>query len=189
LLIHPERSADTDHFVHIIPQFDLDVLALTGYPYICLAKFTKKVQRRSSLLAKRQLQGVLPASLLERFPHVVGHAIEAVGGTKPFDALMRTLVVVIADPVIKPLRGVGKGSKVSVLQKLGPYGFPEPLDLAQGHGVVRSRANVRYTLTLKNLLELGLATPGGELPAIVREYLPGSSPLAYSALEDFEHSL
>jgi hypothetical protein len=49
------------------------------------------------------LQGVLLASLLERFLHVVGHAIEAVGGTKPLYALVGTLVVVIADPVIEPL--------------------------------------------------------------------------------------
>jgi hypothetical protein len=103
LLIHPERSADTDRFVHIIPQFDLDVLPFTGYPYICCAEFTKKVQRRSSLLAKCQLQSVFPASLLERFLHIVGHAIEAVGRTKPLYALVGTLVVVIADPVIEPL--------------------------------------------------------------------------------------
>ena len=89
--------------MHLIPQFDLDVLAFTGYPYICLAKFTKKVQRRSSLLAKGQLQGVFPASLLERFLHIVGHAIEAVGRTKPVYALVGTLVVIIPDPVIEPL--------------------------------------------------------------------------------------
>ena len=89
--------------MHIIPQFDLDVLSFTGYPYIRLTKFTKKVQRRSSLLAKGQLQGVFPASLPERFLHVVGHAIEAVSGTKTVYALVGTLVVVIADPVIEPL--------------------------------------------------------------------------------------
>ncbi len=89
--------------MHIIPQFDLDLLAFTGYPYIRLAKFTKKVQRRSSLLAECQLQGVFPASLLERFLHIVGHAIEAVRWTKPLYALVGTLVVVIADPVIEPL--------------------------------------------------------------------------------------
>jgi hypothetical protein len=54
---------------------------------------------------------------------------------------------------------------------------------------MRSRANVRYALTLENLLKLRLATPCGKLPAVVREYLPGSSPLPYSALYHFEHSL
>ena len=89
--------------MHIISQFDLYVFSFSDDPYICLAKFTKKVQRRSSLLPKGQLKGVFPASLLERFLHIVGHSIEAVGGTKPLYALVGTLVVVIADPVIEPL--------------------------------------------------------------------------------------
>jgi Na+-transporting NADH:ubiquinone oxidoreductase subunit NqrA len=89
--------------VHIFPHFDLDVLAFTGEPYICLAKFTKKVQRRSSLLTKGQLQGVFPASLPERFLHVIGHPIEAVGRTKTVYALVGTLVVIVSDPVIQPL--------------------------------------------------------------------------------------
>lgn len=89
--------------MHIVSQSDLDVLPFAGDPYICLAKLTKKVQRRSSLLAKGQLQGVLPASLPERFLHVIGHPIEAISRTKPVYALMGTLVVVIPDPVIEPL--------------------------------------------------------------------------------------
>jgi hypothetical protein len=175
--------------VHIISQFDLDVLAFAGNPYIRLPKLTKKVQRRSSLLAKGQLQGVFPASLPKRFLHVISHPIEPVGRTKSLYTLMGTLVVVIADPVIQPLGGVGKGGEVSLFQKLRPYGFPKPLDLAQGHGVMRGRTNVRYALTFENLLKLGLPTPGCELPAVVRQDLPGGSPLAYSAFYHFEHCL
>ena len=89
--------------MHTIPQFDLDVLPFTGYPYICCAEFTKKVQRRSSLLAKGQLQGVFPASLFEGLLHIVGHSIESVGRAKPLYALMGALVVVVPDPVIQPL--------------------------------------------------------------------------------------
>jgi hypothetical protein len=128
--------------VHIISQFDLDILPFAGDPHICFTKLTKKVQRRSSLLAKGQLQGVFPASLPERFLHVLCHAIEAVSGTKTVYALVGTLVVVIADPVIEPLGGIGKGGEVGLFQELGPYGFPEPLDLSQGHGVMGGRANV-----------------------------------------------
>jgi hypothetical protein len=175
--------------MYIVPQFDLDVLAFAGNPYIRLPKLTKKVQRRSSLLAKGQLQGVFLASLPKRFLHVISHPIETLGRTKPLYTLMGTLVVVIADPVIQPLGGVGKGGEVSLFQKLGPYGFPEPLDLAQGHGVMRGRANVRYALTFENLLKLSLAAPGSELPPVVRQDLPGSSPLTYGALYHFEHGL
>jgi hypothetical protein len=47
------------------------------------------------------------------------------------------------------------------------------------------RANMQYALSLEHLLELGLATPSGELAAIVRQDLPGSSPLAYSTLREW----
>jgi hypothetical protein len=89
--------------MHIISQFDFDVFPPTSDPYIGLAKFTKKVQRGSSLLAKGQLKRIVPASLPEGFLHVIGHAIESVSGTKPVYALVGTLVVVISDPVIEPL--------------------------------------------------------------------------------------
>jgi hypothetical protein len=55
--------------------------------------------------------------------------------------------------------------------------------------MMRGRANVRYALSLEHLLELGLTTPGGELAAVVRQDLPGSSPLAYGTLDHFKHSL
>jgi hypothetical protein len=89
--------------VHIISQPDLDVLPFAGDPYIRFAKFTKKIQRGASLLAKGQLKRIVPASLPEGFLHVIGHAIETVGRTEPFYALVGTLVVVISDPVIQPL--------------------------------------------------------------------------------------
>jgi hypothetical protein len=44
-------------------------------------------------------------------------------------------------------------------------------------------------LTLQHLLKLRLAAPGGKLPAVVRQDLPGSPPLAYSALYHFQHGL
>jgi hypothetical protein len=122
--------------VHIISQFDLDILPFTDNPDIGLTQFTKKVQRRSSLLTEGQLKGIVPASLPERFGHVVSYPIEAVRGTKTVYALVGALVVVIADPVIESLACVGKGGKVSILQKLGPYGFPEPLYFAESHGVM-----------------------------------------------------
>jgi hypothetical protein len=89
--------------MHIIAQPDLDVLAFAGDPYIRFAKSTKKVQRGSSLLANGQLEGVFPAPLPESFLHIVGHAIEAISRTKTVYALVRTLVVVVPDPVIEPL--------------------------------------------------------------------------------------
>ncbi len=167
MFIHPQRSAYTDHLVNLVPQLHLDVLTFTGYPHVSLSKFTKKVQGRSSLLAQRELKGVLFTSLFDSFLNIIGYAVKTVCRTEPVDPLVRALVVVVADPVIKPLAGVGERSEHRVLQKLGPDRLPEPLDLAQGHGMVRSRTDVVDPLAFENLLELGLAPPGRELPAII----------------------
>jgi hypothetical protein len=102
---------------------------------------------------------------------------------------MRALMVVIADPVIETLAGVGKGGKERVLQKFCPDRLPEPLDLAQGHGVMRSRANVADPLALEYFLELGLSAPGSKLTTVVRENISGSAPLTDSALYHFKHCL
>jgi hypothetical protein len=64
LFVHSEWSADTDHLMHVIPQLHLDILTLASYPNVSLPKFTKKIQRRSSLLAKGELQGVFLTALL-----------------------------------------------------------------------------------------------------------------------------
>jgi len=101
--------------MNLIPQLHLDVLTLAGYPYVSLTKFTKKIQRRSSLLAQRQLQGVFPAALLQRFFNVIGNAVKSVGREEPVYTLVRALMVVIADPVVETLAGVGKGSKIRVI--------------------------------------------------------------------------
>jgi hypothetical protein len=150
-----------------LAQLHLDILALAGHPHVSLSKFTKKVQGRSSLLAQRELKGVLFTSLFDSFLNIIGYAVKTVCRTEPVDPLVRALVVVVADPVIEPLAGVGERSKHRVLQKLGPHRLPEPLDFAQGHGVVGSRTDVVDPLAFENLLELGLAPPGRELPAII----------------------
>jgi hypothetical protein len=98
-------------------------------------------------------------------------------------------MVVVADPVIEALAGVGERSEHRVLQKLGPDRFPEPLDLAQGHRVVRGRAHVADALTLEHFLKLGLPTPGRELPAIIGKDLTRRAPLADRALHHLKNGL
>ena len=137
--INPERGADPDHLVNLIPQPNLDVLALAQNPDIRLTQFTKKVQRRSSLLAQRQLQSVLPAPLLDRLLHVGNNPVKPIRRTGAVNALVRTLMVVVVDPVVETLAGVGKRSEHRILQKFRPDRLPEPLDLAQGHGMVGSK--------------------------------------------------
>ena len=132
--------------MNLIPQSDLDVLALADNPDIGLAQFTKKIQRRSSLLAQRQLKRVLLAALLDRLFHIRRNPVKPVRRAGPVNPLVGPLVVVIADPVVKTLAGIGEAREHRVLQELRPDRLPEPLDFAQRHGVVRSGTDVGHTL-------------------------------------------
>jgi hypothetical protein len=100
-----------------------------------------------------------------------------------------TLVVVIVDPVIAPLTGVGEGSEDGFVQELSPQRLPEAFDLAQGLGMMGSAADVFDTLLLEHPLKTCLAPPGHELAPVIREDLSRGSPLADGALEDLEDGL
>ena len=87
------------------------------------------------------------------------------------------------------LTGIGKESEHGIQKKLFPYGTPEPLDLAERHRVMRGAADVLHALTAEHFLKLCLAAPGDELPAVVRKDLPGSTPLADGALDNFQDGI
>jgi hypothetical protein len=55
--------------------------------------------------------------------------------------------------------------------------------------MVRCASNVADPLPLEYLLEPCLAPPGSKLSAVVRQDLPGGSPLADGSLDHFEHRL
>jgi hypothetical protein len=94
--------------MHGVPKLNLDIIALPGDSYISLSKFTKKIQGRSSLLAKGELERVLIAAMLYCLVHIFGYPVKTVGGTGSAYALVGALVIVIAYPVVKALAGVGK---------------------------------------------------------------------------------
>ena len=102
---------------------------------------------------------------------------------------MWALVVVMVDPVIQPLACIGERCKDRLAQELPPERLPEAFDLAQRHRMLRRTTHVADPLLLQNLLETALPAPGYELPAIVREDLPRSTPLAKSALDHLEHGV
>jgi hypothetical protein len=108
LIIHAEGGAGPDHLVHRLAQLHLDIIALAGNPHVGVTEFTKKEQGRSSLLAKSQLESVLLTALPESFIHVIGHSVKTVRRAGPVYPLVRALVVVVTDPVIEPLAGVGE---------------------------------------------------------------------------------
>ncbi len=65
----------------------------------------------SSLLTKGKTQSVLLTALTESFLHVTGDTVETIGGTGAVYPLVRTLMVVVGDPVGKALTGIGEGCK------------------------------------------------------------------------------
>ncbi len=172
-----------------VADLHLDVVALAGHPHVGLPQFAKEIQGMSSLLTKGQAQGVLLAALFEGFLHVTSDAVEAIGGAGAVDPLVRTLMVVVGDPVGKTLTGVGEGGKDGVFKELSPDSAPETLDLAQCHRMVGGAAHVLHTLATEHLLELRLAPPGYELSAIVGEDLPRRSPLADASPHYFQDRL
>jgi hypothetical protein len=100
---------------------------------------------------------------------------------------MGTLVIVIVNPMIAPLAGVGEGGEDGLTQELPPQRLPETLDLTQSLGMMWGAANVSDALLLEYPLEPRLAPPGHELAPVVRENLPRGSPLADGSFQDLEH--
>ena len=97
-----------------IPQLYLDIIALAGHPYIRLSQFTKKEQRMSSLLSQSQTQCVVLTALLECFLYVSGNTVKSVRRTGTVYTLMGTLMIIVGNPVVESLAGIGKGGKKSI---------------------------------------------------------------------------
>ena len=116
--------------MHRIAHLDLDLVALAHHTHIRAAQLTQQIQRRLRLLSQRQTQRVVLATLLHRFFHVVGDSVEPIRRTSSVQPLVRTLVVVIVNPVLQPTAGVGERGEHGLLEKLAPNRLPEPLDLA-----------------------------------------------------------
>ena len=95
----------------VVSHLHLDLFPPPDHPHVGLSQFTKKEERGSRLLPQGQLQGVFPAPLLQGFFHVVGDAVEAVRRAEAVDPLVRPLVVVVGDPVVQSLAGVGEGGE------------------------------------------------------------------------------
>ena len=146
IVTHLVGCSHPDQLVDRVTDFHLDVVALAGHPHVGLAQFAKEEQGMSSLLTQGETQGVLLTALLERFLHVTGDSVEAIGGAGAFYPLVGTLVVVVGNPVVKAPAGIRKGNKHRFFQKLPPNGLPEPFDLSQCHRMLWSASNVVYAL-------------------------------------------
>jgi len=112
---------------------------------------------------------------------------EAVGRAEACNALMRPLVVVILDPEFDPLASRLEAVELGAAEELLPDAFPEALDLAQRHGMLRAALEVRHAILFEFGLESAGAAPGSILPAIVGEHLFGRLKLTGRHAVDFDH--
>jgi hypothetical protein len=138
---------------------------------------------------KRELQGIFRKPLFDRLPQLVGDLEETVRRAKPPDPLVGPLVVVVLDPQRGALQRLLEAVKLRPLPKLPQHRFPESLDLAKGHRVVRPGADVFDTVLLQLLLEAGLASPVGVLPAVVGQHLLGNPVLGHRPPVGLQHVL
>lgn len=86
--------------MHRIAHLDLDLVALAYHTDIHAAQLAQQVQRGLRFLPQGQTQRVVLATLFDGFFHIVGDPVEPIRRTGPVQPLVRTLVVVIVDPVI-----------------------------------------------------------------------------------------
>ena len=136
-----------------------------------------------------ELEGVLRDPLFDCLSQLCGDLEEPVGGTQSPDPLVGPLVVVVLDPDGGALHRLIEAVKLCPLQKLPQQRLPEPLDLAKGHRVVRTGADMLDAVFLQLLLEAGLPTPVGVLTPIVGQDLLGNPVLANPAAAGLKHVL
>jgi hypothetical protein len=134
-----------------------------------LAQPPHHVEGTLGLPAEGELQDVLLDATLDHLPQLLHDAEEAVRRAEAVQRLVGPAVVVVLPPEPDPLAGGVEALELGAREELLPDGLPEPLDLAERHGVVGPALQVVDAILLELGLEAGGAPPAGELPALVGE--------------------
>jgi hypothetical protein len=157
-------GAVDQHFY--LALFRADHHGLSAHP-------TDHIKRIHRTTPKRKLQHVFRHALFQRLFQVVGDLEKPVGRAQSADALVGALVVVILHPEGGALLGLLEAVELDALQKLVEDRLPEPLDLAKGHGMMRTGTDMFDPVFFHLPLEPGFASPVRVLPAVVGEHFPG----------------
>ena len=112
---------------------------------------------------------------------------EAIRWAESFNALMRSLVVVISDPEFDPLASRLEAVELGTAEELLPDAFPEAFDLAQRHRMLGAAFEVSHTIFFKLGLEAAGAAPRSILAAIVGEHFLGRLKLTDRHAIDLDH--
>jgi hypothetical protein len=86
---------------------------------------------------------------------------------------MRSFVIIVFDPKSASCHCLLEAVELGTEEKLVLDAFPEPLNLAQCHGMVGAGFDMFYPVFFHFLFKPGLAPPVGVLPAVVRQHLFG----------------
>ncbi len=98
-------------------------------------------------------------------------------------------MVVVLHPQPHAFAGLFEAVELRPFQEVLPDRFPEPLDLAQRHRVMRLAAKVVNPIFRQFVLEPRLAVPGGVLPPVVGQHLLGHAVLAHGGAIDLQYVL
>ena len=120
-------------------------------------------------------------------PHLLLNGEEPVSRREPVQTLVRTFVIVVLHPPGDPGTRLLEGLEAGLFQELILECLPEPLDLAQRHGMMRGTADMKDVILLQLLLELRLPAPTGVLPPVVGQHLLGRAVLRHPLPVEFHH--
>jgi hypothetical protein len=150
---------------------------------------TDHVEGGLRFAAQGQFQEVFLDAGLDGFAQRRLDLEEAVGRADAFDALVRSLVVVILDPEFDPFAGGIEAVELRPGQELLPDTFPEPFDLAQRHGMLGTALEVGHPVLFEFGLEAAGPAPGRVLATIVGEHFLGRRELGRRHPINFDHRL
>ena len=106
------------------------------------------VEGRGGSAPQGHLQHVVANALFQGLAQLVLNLKEAIGRAQPADALVGPAVVVVLDPEANPLAGGLEVLELGAGEELAPDRAPEALNLAEGHRVLGTGANVGDALLL-----------------------------------------
>jgi hypothetical protein len=131
------------------------------------------VKRTVRLPPQGQFQNVLLNAPFDDLAQFLGNGKEAVRWTQPFQGLMGPPVVVVLHPQPDPLAGGLQAVKLRSHEKFLPDRLPEPLDLAQGHGMMRPALEVVNPILAQLRLEARGPAPARVLASLIGKHFFG----------------
>ena len=126
-----------------------------------------------------QFERVLLNAPFHDLPQLLGDRKEAVGGTQAVQRLVRPLVVVVLHPQPDSLACRLETVKLRSHQELFPDGLPEPLDLAQCHGMMGPALDVMNPILAQFRFKARGPAPAGVLASLIGEHLFGHAILGH----------